>query len=522
MVRKTAPKLPSLEARTVAFVEAFCASDLPPAVKEAALFNVSTLRSQTCFRIESGEFFGWEGCDDKCGCCWGSCTHVWNYETATAFLFGDLARTTRVVEFLHATDENGFMSFRIQIPLERARESRGAAADGQLGCVMKMYRDWQLSGDDKLLKALWPKVRKALEFCWIPGGWDADADGDMEGCQHNTMDVEYYGPNPQMEFWYLGALRAAEEMGRYLGETSFADVCHKLFENGSKWTDANLFNGQYYEHEIRPPKSAADIAKGLSLGMGASGLSDPILQLGAGCLVDQLVGQYMAHVCGLGYLAKPANIRKTLESIMRYNWRETMYGHFNHMRTYALNDESALLMASYPLGRRPAQPFPYYNEVMTGFEYTAATHMLYEGQTENGLKAIDAVRRRYDGQRRNPFDEAECGHHYGRAMASWTGVLALTGFHYSGVTQTLTLAAKAGEHFWSNGYAWGTCTIRCDKAGRKWTATLKVQEGVLKVKTFRLATMGEAAAEGKGVALKAGSDTVFSIQHAEIPASGRR
>ncbi len=56
---------------------------------------------------------------------------------------------------------------------------------------MKAYREWQLSGDDAAMKALWPHVRRSLEFCWIPGGWDADKDGVMEGAQHNTMDVEY-------------------------------------------------------------------------------------------------------------------------------------------------------------------------------------------------------------------------------------------------------------------------------------------------------------------------------------------
>ena len=56
--------------------------------------------------------------------------------------------------------------------------------------------------------------------------------------------------------------------------------------------------------------------------------------------------------------------------------------------------------------------------------------MLYEGQTEAGLTVIRAIRDRYDGLKRSPFDEAECGHHYIRAMASWAAVLALTGFHY--------------------------------------------------------------------------------------------
>jgi len=52
----------------------------------------------------------------------------------------------REVEFAHATDKKGLMSFRVNLPLERAQAFGKAAADGQMGCIMKMYRDWQLSG----------------------------------------------------------------------------------------------------------------------------------------------------------------------------------------------------------------------------------------------------------------------------------------------------------------------------------------------------------------------------------------
>ena len=137
----------------------------------------------------------------------------------------------------------------------------------------------------------------------------------------------------------------------------------------------------------------------------------------------------MAHVCHLGYLADPRNIRTTLQSIMKYNYKPSLADHFNCMRTFALGDEAALLMASYPDGQ-PANPFPYFSEVMTGFEYTAAIGMLYERHIDNGLRCIASIRERYDGLKRNPYDEAECGHHYGRAMISWAEVLALTGFHF--------------------------------------------------------------------------------------------
>jgi uncharacterized protein (DUF608 family) len=512
---KTVPRLPELARESEAFAAAFLSSDLPDVVKESALFNLSTLRTQTVFRTEDGRFYAWEGCGDKEGCCWGSCTHVWNYEQAVAYLFGPIARALREVEFGTQTDDGGVMSFRAKLPAGSALWGK-AAADGQMGCLMKMYRDWKLSGDTDWLRSLWPSVRKALEFCWIPGGWDADKDGVMEGCQHNTMDVEYFGPNPQMGIWYLGALRAAEEMARGLGEAGFAETCRGLFENGSRWLDANLFNGRYYIHQVRPPKDASAIAPSLLVGMGAADVANPDYQLGEGCLVDQLVGQFMAHVCGLGYLVKPENVRTTLESIVRYNRRASLHDHFNCMRSFALGDEAALLMASYPDGR-PANPFPYFTEVMTGFEYTAAIGMLYEGQVEPGLRSVADVRARYDGFKRNPYDEAECGHHYGRAMISWAEVLALTGFQYSAVDKALTFAAREGTFFWSNGYAYGTAVLK--RNGKGLSVSLEALKGELPVKTFTAAGLGVAEFP-EILIVKPGHDETFAVE-ANAPQAGR-
>ncbi|HOX39264.1 MAG TPA: GH116 family glycosyl-hydrolase [Candidatus Brocadiia bacterium] len=495
VAEKTAPILGILEKKTMSFVRSVCDSDLPDVIKEAALYNLTALRSQTSFRTEDGRFFGWEGCCDGNGCCHGSCTHVWNYEQATAFLFGGLSCSMRDTEFAHATDDNGLMSFRVHLPIARAKEFALAAADGQMGTIMRLYRDWQLSGDDAMLRRLWPHAKRAMEFCWIPGGWDSDRDGVMEGCQHNTMDVEYYGPNPQMGGWYLGALRAAERMAARVGDAEFSGTCRELGDRGSRWMDANLFNGDYYEHIIIPPKGVDAIAKGLRHeSMGARNLAAPELQLGAGCLVDQLVGQFMAHVCGLGYLLDQKNARRTLAAIMKFNFRKDLHGHFNHLRSFAVNDESALLMASYPKGRRPKRPFPYYNEVMTGFEYAAAVHMLYEGQIRDGMKCIAAIRDRYDGARRSPFNEAECGHHYARAMASWAAILALTGFHYSGVEKRMEFApvSKGSSVFpWSNGYAWGT--FKQTRKGNAIQAELRVMHGVLELSEIALRDFGKVA-----------------------------
>lgn len=477
--QKIIPMIPALEQKTKLFLNAFLSGSLQDEVKEAALFNLSTLRSQTVFRIKSGHMMGWEGVMDETGSCMGSCTHVWNYEVATPFLFGELARTMRDVEFNYALDSTGLMSFRAALPLSKAHSLKVAAADGQMGCIMKIYREWQLSGDNEFLKSNWSGIKKALAFAWIKGGWDGDQDGVMEGCQHNTMDVEYYGPNPQMEFWYLGALRAGQEMAKFMKDKEFGKKCTNLFQNGSKWTDQNLFNGEYYIQKITPPALQNEIAKGLKAGMGSVNPTTPDFQLGEGCLVDQLVGQYMAHICGLGYLANEQNIQTALKAIMKYNYIQDFSPNFNNMRSYVLGDESGLIMASWPKGRLKV-PFPYFAEAMTGFEYTAAVGMIYENQTGNGLKCIKSIRDRFDGLKRNPFDEPECGHHYARAMASWAAVIALSDFQYSGVDQSMAFTSKPGTYFWSNGSAWGLCEVSSGGA------TLEVLKGSLDLKSFTL------------------------------------
>lgn len=483
------PRIPALEKKTLSFVEALVNSSYPEVIKEAALFNLAALRSQTVFRLPDGHLMGWEGVMDRAGSCQGSCTHVWNYEVATPFLFGELAKTMRDVEFNYATKDNGLMNFRAALPLAKAANGNAAAADGQMGCILKIYREWQLSGDNDFLRKNWQQVKKVLSYAWVEKGWDGNRDGVMEGRQHNTMDVDYFGPNPQMGFWYMGALKAAEKMALYMKDKAFARTCERLFVQGSRWMDRHLFNGEYYEHKITDPKTFA------YLDMEDPNSQVPAFQLGKGCLVDQLVGQYMAHICGLGYLGDKEHIQTTLRSIMKYNYMPDFSRHFNNMRSYVMGDEAGLLMASWPKGRLKV-PFPYFAEVMTGFEYCAAVHMIYEGQQENALTCIRAIRDRHDGAKRNPFSEPECGHHYARSMASWAAIPAWSRFHYSGVSGEMSFTTVPGIYFWSNGYAWGTCTIRKEQA------ELKVLHGELALRRFGLSD--GRSKKTKNLALKEG------------------
>ncbi|MBZ5516058.1 MAG: hypothetical protein LAN62_14655 [Acidobacteriia bacterium] len=497
VARHVARELPSLERRTRKFAAAVEGSTLPGAVLDAALSNLSTLRTNTAFRTADGEFHGFEGCGDHQGCCHGSCTHVWNYEQATAFVFPSLARSLRESEFLRNTKENGLMGFRSHLP-DGLQIWEKAAADGQIGCLMKLYRDWQLSGDTDWLRRLWPQAKKALEFAWIPGGWDADRDGVAEGVQHNTYDVEFYGPNPLCGVYYLGALRAGEKMARAVGDEDSARAYRRLFDSGSKWVDANLFNGEYYIQKVagRPDNEVAD---GLRVGMGSADPLKPDYQMGEACLADQLLGQYMAHVASLGHLLDEEHVRKALRSVYRYNYKPDLSKHEAVQRIYAVNDEGGVLVASYPSGKRPEIPFPYFAEVWTGLEYQFAAHLIFEGMVAEALTVVETARRRHDGERRNPWDEPECGHHYARAMSSWALIVALTGFHYSGVERHLTLTPRVKgaslRSWWTTPSGWGTFIH--SNAPRSLRVELQAVEGSLALRSLALAGNGRTKAVAK-------------------------
>jgi len=477
-----ASNLAELEKQTRAFSEAITTSTLPAAIKDAATANLTTLVSNTTFRIADGSFHGFEGCGDRGGLGFGTCTHVWNYEVATQFLFPSLARSLRETSFGYATDDEGHMDFRYKLPI--GHEHWGAAAaDGQMGQIVKLYLDWTLAGDDAFLHKYWPTAKRAMAYAWRKGGWDASRSGVMDGVQHNTCDVEYYGPNPMCSTWYLAALRAMAQMGRAMQDEDFANDCERMARNGAEWIDKHLFNGEFYIQQVRGIP-ANQIASGLIEGMGAKDSMNPVFQVGGGCYADQLVGQYMASVAGLGDLLDPDHIRTTLRSIYRYNLRRDLSRHASAQRVYALNGEAALIVVDYSKGGRPAVPMPYYAENWTGMEHSVAALMMAHGMANEGVELVENVRKRYDGESANPFDETEYGRHYARAMASWAAIPVLSGFGWDGRVSQLTLAPRLAirpfRSFWSTPSAWGSFTL----AARR--LELSVQVGSITLRVLNL------------------------------------
>jgi uncharacterized protein (DUF608 family) len=483
----------SLYGQTLAFKKALFGSTLPAYVLDAISANISIIKSPTVLRLTDGSMYGFEGCCCDSGCCEGTCTHVWNYAYAVPFLFPQLERSMRDLEYRYTMRDDGKMGFRLQLPVGRAFLDWHACADGQFGGVIKSYREWKISGDDGWLKSIWPAIKKSIEFAWTKTNedkWDFDKDGVLEGRQHHTLDTELFGPNTYLTGFYLAALKAGAEMAEYLGETETAKEYRGLFEKGKAWVDKNLFNGEYYHQKIDiKNKKILDPYREYDKKFGpieASYWSEEHRelkhQIGTGCHCDQIIAQWHANLVGLGEIFDNRKVKKALKSIYKYNFKKSMRNVANSCRIFSINDEGGLIICDWPKGGKPACPLTYAEETMNGFEYQAAIHMIQEGLVGEGLEVVRAIRDRFDGERRNPWNEFECGSNYARSMASFSLLPALAGFEFDMTKKHIGFAPLINEKnfqcFWSLEGAWGIY----QRKGKK--ITLKVESGELELASF--------------------------------------
>ncbi|NOU62436.1 hypothetical protein GC096_00050 [Paenibacillus sp. LMG 31461] len=476
---------------TLTFKEALYASTVPDVVKDAVSANLSVLKSATSLRLTDGSFYGFEGVIEDTGCCEGSCTHVWNYAYALPFLFPRLERSMRDLDFKYNKREDGRMSFRLMLPLGRERMDFRACADGQFGGVMKAYRDWKISGDTAWLQSIWPAIKQSIEYAWSDTNedkWDPEKKGVLVGRQHHTLDMELYGPNAWLSGLYLAALKAGAEMAEFLGEQATAEEFSHLFQSGKQWVDEHLFNGQYYVQQVDlSDKSLLDqFDEETVLQYWNVELEEIKYQVAEGCVIDQVIAQWHANLSGLGEIFDKGQTRTALQSLYRYNFKTSMRHEANTWRLYSLGDEGGLVICTWPEGiSKPAIPLTYNTETMTGFEYQAASHMIQEGFIEEGVSIVQAIRNRYDGEKRNPWNEIECGSNYARSMASYSLLQAFSGFEYNMVTGMIGFNPVQSEEgifrtFWSLDAGWGTFEKREEQI------CLQILGGQLNLKVFKL------------------------------------
>ncbi|MFC2089871.1 GH116 family glycosyl hydrolase [Bacteroidota bacterium] len=457
-----------LKAKSALFSTAFFESELPAEVLEAVAANLTILKSPTVLRQKDGTLWAWEGCHDLGGCCAGTCTHVWNYAQAIPHLFPVLERSIRETEFKIDQNEEGHQTFRSYLPVRQPDHNFYAAADGQLGGIMKMAREWKVSGNTKWLKEHFPMVRSSLDYCIRQ--WDPRHTGALEEPHHNTYDIEFWGADGMCTSFYLGALAAAVQMADALGEE--VPLYSELLEKGIQRMETELYNGEYFIQKVQwegldapNPVEASQISMGGHYTPEALAILEqegPKYQYGNGCISDGVLGFWLAEMCGIDVGIDYEKVISHLSSVHKYNLRSDLSDHVNPQRaSFAYGEEGGLLLCSWPNYDEPTFPFVYSNEVWTGIEYQVASHLMLSGEIEKGLEIVRELRKRYDGRIRNPFNEYECGHWYARAMASYGLLQGLTGIRYDAVEKTMYIDSRLGDSF----SAFFSCEAGFGKAG---------------------------------------------------------
>ncbi|MCL6260129.1 GH116 family glycosyl-hydrolase [Aquiflexum sp. TKW24L] len=470
-------------------------STLPHWFLNRTFVNTSILATETCYLLEDGRFWAWEGI----GCCPGTCTHVWHYAQAIGRIFPELERNLREkTDFDVIDDLSGGIDFR-------GGMANKNAADGQAGIVLRAYRDYQMSTNDEFLKEHWENIKLALQYLINLDKEDGEANGAIYGEQHNTLDAEWYGNIPVITSLYLAALAASVAMAKVMHDTAAEEEYTAILAAGQKNIE-KLFNGEYFiQNEDSNKKDAIGIGKG--------------------CYIDQVFGQSWANQVGLGQVYNKEMIDSSLESLWKYNFvpdvgplRASLSPAVNG-RPYALAGDAGMVMCTWPLGGKRDDwekhwQFGYFNECMTGFEHQVASHMIWEDKLDYGLTLIKAIHERYGAEKRNPYNEIECSDHYARAMASYGAFIAACGYTYNGPKGQLGFAPKMNpENFkaaFISAEGWGSiCQTR---TATSQTNTVKMAQGKLHVQELEV-----ALPEGKSA-----TSIEFTLNHKSVDATVKK
>ena len=233
----------------------------------------------------------------------------------------------------------------------------------------------------------------------------------IEDDQWNTYDEALHGVTTFMSGYYLAALAPARNGPSGWATPQTAERFHAIFLKGQENLVKRCWNGEYFQQDLPDY-------------MNMPG------EVGPGCMVDQLIGQWWAHQLGLGYILPKEKVQTALRSIFKYNWLPDMTGFKQSPRAFAGDGDKGLLIVSWPKGGRPGHVMLYSDEVWTGIEYqVAGAHDLRRDDRRGAMPssrapAIVTTAFRVPPIGRNPWNEIECGGHYARAMSSWSLLLA--------------------------------------------------------------------------------------------------
>lgn len=475
-------------------------SSLPKWFLDRTFVNVSTLATTASVRFNDlkdtpeseGRFYTYEGV--YLG--EGTCTHVFHYEQAMGRVFPNLSRQLREQTDLGLSfDKSGIIKYRGEFSDLGRHDGRGFAIDGHAGTVMRIYREHLMASDSEFLKRNWKKIKKAIQVM-IDQDMEKTGkpDGIIEGPQYNTLDRTWYGKITWISGLYAASLKAGAEMASEMGDSKFSRECEKIAAKSFKNISKELFNGEYFIQKTDPEHPEAP-------------------NTNIGCHTDQLLGQYWTTQTGLGDILPKDQVKKSLQSIMKYNFTDNYGAYLDNAeipvkRFYADKDEQGIIMCTFPKGGTDKAPgiikneweklvIGYFSEIWTGQEHQLAATLISEGLVDEAMKVEKAVHDRYSPSKRNPYNEIEYGNHYTRAMSGYAPFVAASGFTYNGPKGIIGFAPKMNPENFKSAFitaeGWGSFSQLYSKNVQ--TAQIQLNYGRLKLNELNLILVEQSKPE---------------------------
>ena len=320
--------------------------------------------------------------------------------------------------------------------------------------IQIVLRDYFWTGDEDYLREMWPSVKKGIQYIIDERDKDGDWMPDMEGIMCSYDNFPMYGLASYIQSQWMAAMASSGKAAGILGDIETQELSEKIFRKGTSLMETRLWNGEYFV-------LSNDY-------LGEKGLDD-------GILTDQLIGQWVAHQSGLGYLFGKDKIKSSLRAVMKNSYRE----------------EFGLRNCSWP---EYPEIYPIHetnlwvdqaNTCWSGVELAFASFLIYEGMVIDGEKVIKTVDDRYRDSGLY-WDHQEFGGHYYRPMSAWSILHAYLGLGISDGSYYFSPKLDREEYrlFFSHGN--GTAHY----AKKNDSVSIRVASGSMKLKSLQLENSG--------------------------------
>ena len=443
-----------LKARTQQFRGDLAHTSLPTWVTGLVADQLNTLRTSTWLTAD-GSFGVIEGLlPDKSFAGLATTDVAYYGSIMTAALFPELEiaqwRAHARLQFasgviLHSINKN----FHQADP----REANGHRVDLPGQFVQQALRAWAWTGDEAWLREIWPHCTRALAYVLRERDANRDLMPDMEGVMCSYDNFPMWGVAPYVATQWLAAIALAQAAARVLGDGEWLSRCEAILAVAPKQLTAATWNGSYF-------RISADPAHGID----------------EGCLTDQAIGAWAAHLVDTPTGLDPQQVRASLRAVWKMNFKSLQGlrncqwpgdGHLHEVAPDCWVDQA--------------------NTCWSGVEFVFASHALYAGEYQLALTLLEQLRDRHQVAGM-AFDHQEFGGHYYRPMSAWGVITGAAGLairegiytlapRIPGADQRLFISYPAGA-------GWGHYVRRRLPSG--WWHALEVSHGTAVLRGLRL------------------------------------